>query len=378
MSPSLRTRNRTWTRSLVTLALVAGIGLSSPARVDAQDPPGDRASSASSERSDALDISSLLVPKAGYGFADGMKLVLMSPDDLERQLDAVSLTDARWLRVPFNWARIEPTEGTYDWSEVDRVVDRARAHGLKILANLAYAPEWARGPSTTASAPPSSPRLYGAFAAAAAEHFAGRVKHWEIWNEPNFAKYFGGESTHATAPEIYTKLLKKAYRAIKAERKRSTVVAGALAPGADDDEGYSMPTFVRRMYEAGARRFFDAISLHPYTTTTSASWTRVYGDVAQVRTLMVQHRNSRRKIWYTELGHTTPIDGLSQVTQAAWVTKELALAAEQPYIGPAFLYAIRDSGPDASQYSQNFGTLLTYDFQPKLLATVLATTAALP
>jgi len=323
-------------------------------------------------------VDTLVLPKAGFGFADGMKLVQMSPEDLERQLEAVALTNARWLRVPFNWSLIESTRGVYDWSQVDRVVDRARAHGLKVLANLAYAPTWARASRTTGTGPPRAGRAYGAFAGAATEHFAGRVKHFEIWNEPNFAKFFGGPATHAHAPEKYTRLLKKAYRAIKAERRSSVVVAGGLAPGLDTDETYSMPTFVSRMYDAGARRFFDAMSLHPYTTTSPASWDRVYGDVTEVRELMRAHKNGKRKIWYTEFGHTSPLGGLSETLQAAWVVKELAAAAARPYVGPAFLYAIRDSGTDRTDYGQNFGTLLTYDFRPKVLATVLSVVTLLP
>ena len=50
---------------------------------------------------------------------------------------------------------------------------------------------------------------------AAVEHFVGKVQHWELWNEPNLASHYGGGSYHARAPETYTKLVKRAYRAIK-------------------------------------------------------------------------------------------------------------------------------------------------------------------
>ena len=357
---------------LATYALAVVLGLSTPGPVAAETPTtGPRVSA-----SDIL--TPLVIPSAGFGFADGMKLVLMSPADLERQLDAVGGTGASWLRVPFNWSMIEATQGTYDWTRFDRVVDRARAHGLTVLANLAYAPDWARANGTTSTGPPRRGRDYAAFARAAATHFDGRVEHWEVWNEPNLIRFFGGSRTHKNAPEKYTRLLKKAYRSIKAVQPKSTVVAGALAAGIDNDEAYSMPTFVRRMYAAGAKRFFDAMALHPYTTPSPASWTRVYGDVTEVRKLMRSNKNGRRKIWYTEFGHASPLGGLSQTLQAAWVIKELAAAAHRPYVGPAFLYAIRDAGSNRLDYGQNFGTLLTYDFQPKVLASLLAVTAALP
>lgn len=376
---------RTAATSLVTLAALCLPVLPANADAPREEPTAPGATVPKSlDLGDVLDVSELLsiqplvIPKAGYGFADGMKLIMMSPTDLERQLEAVALTDAQWLRVPFNWSMIEATQGSYDWSRIDRVVDSARAHGLTVLANLAYAPEWARGNGTTSTGPPRRGRHYGAFAREAATHFDGRVEHFEVWNEPNLIRFFGGQRTHGHAPEKYTRLLKKAYRSIKSAQPSSTVVAGALAAAVDNDEAYAMSTFVRRMYAAGAKRFFDAIALHPYTTTSPASWNRVYGDVTEVRKLMRANKNGRRKIWYTEFGHTSPIGGLSQTVQALWVLKELTAAANRRYVGPAFLYAIRDAGSNRLEYSQNFGSLLTYDFQPKVLGTVLATVAALP
>lgn len=311
-------------------------------------------------------------PQAGYGFSDGTKLVQMSDADLERQLDAVSLTKATWLRVPFNWAHIQPTRGAYNWNRLDVVVDRARAHGLTVLANLSYAPDWARSAGTSDTAPPRKARQFGTFAKAAAKHFRNRVSHWEVWNEPNLGSHFGGPTFHGRAPEIYTGLLKASYRGINSVTSGSTLVGGALAAGLDNEKGFTMPTFVRRMYQAGAGKFFDAIGLHPYTTPTASSWRRVYGDVTEVRQIMKRRKHGDRQIWYTEVGHTTPTGGLSQSSQAKLLVKEMRAAARRPYVGPFFLYAIRDSGTDAAKFSENFGTLLTYDFKPKRMAARLA------
>ncbi|MBU1801274.1 MAG: hypothetical protein KKA97_03335, partial [Actinobacteria bacterium] len=122
------------TRAVVlaaTLAVVTCASAQGPAGAEgtAPDPGIDRVLTAVQSRDLLPLVDELVIPKAGLGFADGMKLVQMSPEDLEKQLEAVALTSARWLRVPFNWSLIESTRGVYDWSQVDRVVDRARAHG---------------------------------------------------------------------------------------------------------------------------------------------------------------------------------------------------------------------------------------------------------
>ncbi|MDE0775258.1 MAG: cellulase family glycosylhydrolase [Nocardioides sp.] len=363
----------------LVLGLVAALVLSAmampPTGADRGAPtPG---TSSSEQRADTPQQAergrSLVVPRAGYGFSDGARLVQLSRRDLRRQLDAVARTDATWLRVPFNWSHIESQRGTYDWSQVDRVVRAARRHGLTVLANISYAPTWARAAESEPTAPPRSAKTYGRFAGAAVEHFVGKVQHWELWNEPNLASHYGGGSYHARAPETYTKLVKRAYRAIKRQDRRSTVVAGSLAAGLNNDKGFRMPTFVRRMYAAGAAKFFDAISLHPYTTESEASWKRVYGDVDDVRTLMRRRGHAERPIWFTEIGNSTSTDGPSQKEQAALLVRSLEAAASRPYVGPAILYAIRDGGSDRSVFGQNFGTLLTFDFEPKRMARVLRT-----
>lgn len=363
----------------LVLGLVAALVLSAmampPTGADRGAPtPG---TSAPEQRADTPQQAergrSLVVPRAGYGFSDGARLVQLSRRDLRRQLDAVARTDATWLRVPFNWSHIESQRGTYDWSQVDRVVRAARRHGLTVLANISYAPTWARAAESEPTAPPRSAKTYGRFAGAAVEHFVGKVQHWELWNEPNLASHYGGGSYHARAPETYTKLVKRAYRAIKRQDRRSTVVAGSLAAGLNNDKGFRMPTFVRRMYAAGAAKFFDAISLHPYTTESEASWNRVYGDVDDVRTLMRRRGHAERPIWFTEIGNSTSTDGPSQKEQAALLVRSLEAAASRPYVGPAILYAIRDGGSDRSVFGQNFGTLLTFDFEPKRMARVLRT-----
>jgi polysaccharide biosynthesis protein PslG len=361
-------------------ALVAALVLNALAAPSASVPESDGVTVVDRAATGTTDATSFLaggalgkvaVPRAGYGFSDGAKLAQMSVGDLRRQLDAVARTDARWLRVPVNWGHVESVQGTYDWSQVDRVVREARKRDLTVLANISYAPTWARAPGSSPTAPPRSARAYGRFAGDAAQHLAGKVRHWELWNEPNLTSHYGGPAYLARAPETYTRLVKSAYRALNAQDRRSVVVAGSLAAAITNDQGYKMPTFVRRMYAAGAGKFFDAISLHPYTTPTQSSWERVYGDVDAVRLLMERQGHSRRQVWFTEIGHSTAIGATTQAQQAELLVRALGAAARRRYVGPAFLYAIRDSGTDRGVFGQNFGTLLTFDFQPKQTARVL-------
>ena len=66
-------------------------------------------------------------------------------------------------------------------------------------------------------------------------------------------------------------------------------------------------------------------------------------------------------------------NGWSDVEQAHEITDVLWKAAESGFSGPAFIYSIRDINSEDKDDEQNdFGALLTSDWQPKVASYVLA------
>jgi hypothetical protein len=117
-----------------------------------------------------------LRPDSPFGINTALR-----PDapDLEPRLRAMQDAGMKWGRQDFNWPRIETEPGKYDWAPYDRLVDRCRAHGILLLADLTGAPAF-HDPRT-----PAGVKADADFARAAVEHFRGRVEYWQIWNEPN-------------------------------------------------------------------------------------------------------------------------------------------------------------------------------------------------
>ena len=74
-------------------------------------------------------------------------------------------------------------------------------------------------------------------------------------------------------PRGYTALLRAAYPAAKSADRGVTILAGSFAPTADSPTGMTIrsTTYVRSLYNNGAGRYFDAISIHPYTVPTRRS-----------------------------------------------------------------------------------------------------------
>lgn len=144
------------------------------------------------------------------------------------------------------------------------------------------------------------------------------------------------------------------------------------------------------MYEAGAKGFFDAAAMHPYVfppgiAATPNGWT----ETEQICSVMVANGDGAKQIWLTETGAPTapgPVGGgsstgsggfgvadmVTQEQQAAQIVDVLGAAAASGYCGPAFIYSVRDWGTSPSNREDNFGALLTNDWQPKPGASVLA------
>lgn len=312
-----------------------------------------------------------VVPAAGYGFSEGSWMLNLSPQDLNRELDAVAATNATWLRVLFDWNVAEPSQGAYEWGVFDRIVDAAGARGLRVLGNIAFTPPWARPNPSFFTAPPTDPAVFAEFSKAVVNRYGSRISDWEIWNEPNLGLFFGFGGDRVSR---YTDILKATYPAIKSVQPNSTVIAAGLSRAGGGD---APPAFLNGMYNAGAQGFFDAAAAHPYVFPggLQADTENGWSDVARMRDVMVARGDAGKKIWMTELGAPTSApsaEGVSPEQQAAEITDLLAAIAGLDYAGPAFIYSIRDNdSANRGDRESNFGALLTSDWQPKPAAAVL-------
>ena len=111
------------------------------------------------------------------------------------------------------------------------------------------------------------------------------VRSWQIWNEPNLTRYW---NVAPWAPS-YVALLKRAHKALKAADPGSQTVLAGLP-----NESWKA---LEAIYDAGARRSFDVVTLHPYTGQPK----NVVRIVKIVRRLMERRKDGKLPIWVTEL-----------------------------------------------------------------------------
>lgn len=299
-------------------------------------------------------------PLAGVGISPGQAILWTDDATLHADLDAVAASGAGWVRLDVDWPAVEPAAGQRDWAAVDRAVTAARDRHLRVLGLLAYTPQWARPPGTSTHAPPLDPAAFAAFAGAAAARYRHSVAAWEVWNEPNLPDFWEPRPD----PAAYAALLVRTAAAVRAADPGTTVLTGGLAPAHTDGAGVAPGDFLDAVYAAGAGGAFDAVGLHPYSypalpdDTGTGGWNS-FVRLPEVHAVMAGRGDGAKAVWLTEFGAPTGTGegAVDPARQALILQRGFAEARRLPFVGPVFVYALRDAGTDPGDREQNFGVL---------------------
>jgi Glycosyl hydrolase catalytic core len=243
-------------------------------------------------------------------------------------------------------------EGPYRWGDTDTEVERLAERHIRAVPALQSTPSWVAPTTTT---PPTVNREgrvgWRMFLKAAVKRYGQRgnfwaenpklpyepIRDWQIWNEPNS----GATWAPRTSPRAYASLLRISARAIRSLKPRAKIVLGGLAPGLN--QRYPSWRFLARLYQDGARPYFDMAALHPYDATVGG----VADQIRRVRAVMRRHHDARAPLWITEVGwSSSTIPGRrwavgSAMRQAALLRGTLRFAvshARRLHIGAFFWF----------------------------------------
>ncbi len=278
------------------------------------------------------------------------------PEVAENDLTLLKNGGFNWVKQAFAWETIEGAGRLqFDWTIADRVVQQVNNKGLKLLARLSIDPDKT---NFWAGTPPQSGDAFAEYAGALAARYncqpgaAGCIQAFQIWNEPNLAREWGGQRPN---PAEYAEFLRKAYTAIKAANPNAMVINAGMAPTGDNDNN-AMPDdmFYDQMYQAmggGSNGYFDALGVHgagyaapPELDPADAAANQQYGGyrffsfrhVEDIRAIMEKYGDSGKKIVLLEFGWTSdPINAAYKWHGAdAGITEEV----KADYLKRAFVY----------------------------------------
>ncbi len=292
---------------------------------------------------------------------------------IKRTLQMVREMGAPWIVEYFPWGYYEPKKGVYSWAHPDTVVKHALNQGLTVIARLGFVPKWARPKDSIFSyLDPEHYDDFGDFVYAFVEHYRGKIRHIIIWNEPNIALEWGYRPVD---PEAYTELLKVAYRRAKEADPEVQVLAGALAPTLappGDPWGMNDLEFLRGMYRAGAKDYFDILAVHSY------GWTFPPDDppapdkvnfrrVELLRQIMEENGDAHKTIIITEGGwndHPRWSKAVRPGQRVEYTIRAYEIALKEwEWCEAVCLWAFRY--PWATHTYQDYFTFVAVDFTPK-------------
>jgi len=325
----------------------------------------------------------------------------VKPERRERQVREIAEAGFTWIRQQFPWEDIEHHakgdftdrrndlngDGIPDtisaWDKYDSIVDLVEKYHLNMLVRLSAPPNWSQPPGTPDSsfAPPADFQDFVDFAVAVAARYRGRLRYYQIWNEPNLYPEWGEQTVNA---EAYTDLLCRTYAALKAVDPQIVVVTGALGPTVDlSGVNASDILYLQRMYQAGAGDCFDVLSVQGYGLWSGPTDRRLrqvtinFQRHLWIRDVMVAHGDADKAIWISEAGWN-PVpddpaiadrDRYGRVTDAQaaeWAPLAYQRAQEEwPWIGVITYWFFKEATEDNRDKSPFYFRLLDPDFTPR-------------
>jgi len=320
----------------------------------------------------------------------------VEPEKRERQVQMIAGAGFHWMRQQFPWEDIE-IHGKGDfmdrrhldihgaisaWDKYDHIVDLAEEYGLEIIARLSGPmPVWSLPEGVTNRyTPPADVQDFVDYAVAVASRYQGRLRYYQVWNEPNLYPEWGDQTVSA---EAYTDLLCRTYDALKAIDPANVVITGALGPTIDlsGRNAYDV-LYLQRMYQAGAGDCFDVLSVQGYGLWSGPTDRRLrqvtvnYQRHLWIRDVMVANGDAHKPIWISEAGwNPVPNDpaiadldryGRVEMAQAAeWAPLAYERAIDEwPWIGVINWWYFKRADDSERGQSWYYFRLLEPDFTP--------------
>jgi hypothetical protein len=306
---------------------------------------------------------------------------------LRRSMEMLRDAGAHWVRQQIPWRDIEiPAKGQYvdkygqsTWEKYDRIVALTQEYGLEIMARLDAPPDWSRSDNSVSQRPPDRLSDWGDFVYTFVSRYKGKVRYYQLWNEPNIYPEWGNQPVDAAA---FVELLKVGYARAKEADPSCVIVCAALAPtnGTPDGMNENEFDFLQKMYDAGARPYFDVMSAMGYGMDTGprdrrTSETRLdFSRVRLLREVMVRNGDEGKSVWLSEVGwNVLPPDFPGPATHGRVSDEEQArytedaykrAQAEWPWVGTMFFWHFRKVTDEERDRVEFYFRMVDPDFTP--------------
>lgn len=230
----------------------------------------------------------------------------------------------KWARCQTGWMKCEKVVGQYDFGWLDEVVDGLGEIGIETWFSVGFGhprytpckafeeawakakregtivPGWARGwvRETPYYHGPSAMEGWRSYCKALARHFKGRVRVWEIWNEPEWFWWHEAQSKvkelgYRQAARDFAAFMRTTAEAIREEIPEAEIAFNLAGIGSG---------WMHVLKEEGVGAFVDIFGYHSYNTVPEYG---VREELEMAQALFRRPDGRPVRVWQAESGRAT-------------------------------------------------------------------------
>jgi polysaccharide biosynthesis protein PslG len=204
------------------------------------------------------------------------------------------------------WNQLEPEEGKWNFDRFDKIISFAQSKNIELVYVLGQTPSWAssRPEDSTgvygkgANYPPKSIKLWENYLKVVGERYKGKIKYYEVWNEPNFPIFFNGDVREMTELTVSAS---KILKAIDPEIKIISpgIVAGTFDWLPSEKQG---TIWMESYLKLTPPQYFDIAGAHFYTPEKSSPEQELIPIIRNFKRVLTENFITK-PIWNTEQGY---------------------------------------------------------------------------
>lgn len=221
----------------------------------------------------------------------------------ERAFSSTQFGILRTWDSSLGWALIQPEKGAWNWTLLDDYMRLADESGADVLFTLGMTPLWAASNpdapspySGCSSSPPKNMDDYEAFLRALVArnetHYHGRIKYWEIWNEPD--NIHAGYEFYTGTMEEMVALARVTHDVLKAANPDYKIVSPGVTQAGRD--------WLYAFLSGGGAAYVDIIGYHFYYDWYSPRIKDFRVVTEGFKRVMIDAGAGDLPLWTTEIG----------------------------------------------------------------------------
>jgi hypothetical protein len=215
------------------------------------------------------------------------------------------------------WPDLEPNRGQWRFDNLDKSLALAEAHHAEVLMTLGLTPRWASarpeepsGYQPGFAAEPKDLEDWRTFVRTFATRYKGRVRNYEIWNEPNLKEFWSGSTDQMVV------LTREASQIIHSIDPHAVVVSPPATGG------YGVKWLLEFLSKGGGQ-YVDVIGYHFYVGDQPPE--AMVSVIQAVKQTMVNNGVGGKPLWDTEAGWFKPNPFPSDELGAAYLARAYIL-----------------------------------------------------